>query len=97
MFKGLTIEGDSYLHIQFFGQRFGAFQVGGGVEASVITSCRFRRASRVSHLQSGVAAIDHKLGAGDERSFVAAKKDCAPSDLLRLGAAFEGCCLDQRL
>jgi hypothetical protein len=33
MSKGLTIEGDSYLPTQFFGQRLGAFQVGGGVEA----------------------------------------------------------------
>src|SRR5260370_38361470 len=45
----------------------------------------------------GVAAVHHKFGAGDERSFVAGKEKCTPSDLLGLGAAFERSRLDERL
>ena len=48
-------------------------------------------------LVSGVAAVHDKLEAGDEGSLVTREKDCAPSDLLRLGAAFEESRIDQWL
>ena len=52
---------------------------------------------RAPLLLRGVAAVHHKFGAGDERGFVAGKEHCTPSYLLRLGAAFEGSGIDERL